>query len=72
MVIEMASNGVREDTSSLTSELFVKAIGYSFRQINRIVERKSPMRNDVMTTLITANLAVLGCPAPSSLDTLTL
>lgn len=70
--MENASNGVSSYTSFFTSALLVNRDGYCFLVMSRMAERRAPIRNEVTTTTTTENFAVLGCPAPSSFDTLTL
>lgn len=63
---------VSEYTSCLTSVLFENKFGYCFRAIIRTSAMTRPTRNDVTVATNTENLAVAGCAAPNSFDTLTL
>ena len=72
IMIDVASNGVSAITSCFTSSLLVNADGYWFLVMIKTKERRTPIKNELMTTTTTENFAVLGWPAPSSFDTLTL
>lgn len=67
-----ANIGVSSYTTCWTSSLFENNGGYQLREKSRTNERKTPAKREVMEAIITENFAVLGCPAPSSFDTLTL
>lgn len=69
---EMASKGVKLDTASMTSESVVKALLNPTLNINTIALNIILMMILVPFTTSTANFATDGCPAPSSLLTLTL
>nr|GMD26461.1 hypothetical protein Iba_chr08dCG4490 [Ipomoea batatas] len=66
------SRGVSWDTSSWTIGLSENSGGYCFLTRIRMNPRTMPTRSDVIEATTTENFALLGCPAPSSFDTLTL
>lgn len=69
---EIASNGVKLDTASITSVSLVKSWLNSTRNIKTIALKIILMMMLLPFTTSTENFATLGCPAPSSLLTRTL
>ena len=67
-----AKIGESSYTTCCTRSLFENNRGYQLRQTRSTIARNIPNKREVMEATITENFALLGCPAPSSFDTLTL
>lgn len=67
-----ANKGVSSCTTVWTSLLFVNNGGNLLRKTSRTSARNIPSRREVNEATIIDIFAVLGCPAPSSFDTLML
>lgn len=66
------NTGVRSYTIFWTFTLFVNKSGYWLRVSKSNIVNNAPITSEVIDTTNTESFALLGCPAPSSFDTLTL
>lgn len=72
MMIQRANIGVSSLTRAVTSESVENNDGYLFRAAIRIIESTRLIEIEDITATTNENFALLGWPAPSSFDTLTL